>query len=72
MATESARVAQRCEEAKESRKLNLTRCDLRKFPDAIFFLMKNTDLQILSLTDNALKTIPAKLGVKMPSITSKC
>ena len=72
MATESARVAQRCEEAKESRRLDLSRCDLRKFPDAIFFLMKHTELQSLSVSGNALKSIPAKLGAKMSSITGKC
>lgn len=69
MAQESAKVAQRCEEAKASGHLNLEDCDLRKFPDAVFFLMREVELQSVNLAHNALKKIPPKLGTKFTTIT---
>ena len=69
MAEESARVSQRCQEAKATRQLMLDGCDLRKFPDAIFFFVKDVDLQTTSLANNQLKKIPAKLGLKFTTIT---
>ena len=73
MAEQSARVAQRCEEAKATCELRLDSCDLRKFPDAVFFLMKGVDLQTVTLAYNNLTKIPAKLGAKFSTITSeKC
>ena len=71
MAEESARVAQRCEEAKSTSELLLCECGLRKFPDAVFFLMKGTELDKVDLSHNQLQKIPAKLGTKFASITSK-
>lgn len=71
-AEESARVARRCEEAKSSSELVLDGCDLRKFPDAIFFLMKEVELVKVNLSHNQLQKLPAKLGLKFASITSKC
>ena len=69
MAAESARVALRCEEAKQSKKLDLSSCGLRKFPDSVFFLVRDTPLQALSLANNDLTRIPAKLPTKMSTIT---
>ena len=69
MATESARVAQRCEAGKESLHLSLDNCDLRKFPDAVFFLMREVELQRVSLAHNQLQMIPIKLGLKFTTIT---
>ena len=71
MAEQSARVAQRCEEAKATCELRLDSCDLRKFPDAVFFLMKGVDLQTVTLAHNSLTKIPAKLGAKFSTITSE-
>lgn len=70
MASEAAKVAQRCEEAKGSHCLDLCHCDLRKFPDAIIFLMKGTELQSVLLANNQLKSIPDKLCTKFTTITS--
>lgn len=70
MASEAARVAQRCEEAKGTCHLDLCHCDLRKFPDAIFFLMKGTELQSVLLAHNQLKSIPEKFCTKFATITS--
>ena len=72
MAEQSAKIAQRCEEAKSTCELNLDACDLRKFPDAVFFLMKEVKLQSVSLAHNSLTKIPGKLGVKFSSITCEC
>ena len=69
MAEESARVAQRCEAGKESLELLLDGCDLRKFPDAVFFLMREVALQRVSLAHNQLQRIPSKLGLKFTTIT---
>lgn len=71
MAAESARVALRCEEAKHSRQLNLSGCGLRKFPDSVFFIVRDTPLQTLSLANNNLVRVPSKLGAKMTTITSE-
>lgn len=71
MAEESARIALRCEEAKSSLELLLNSCGLRKFPDAIFFLLKGIDLMKISLSENQLQKIPAKVGLKFVTITSK-
>ena len=71
MAAESARVALRCEEAKQSGKLDLSGCGLRKFPDSVFFLVRDTPLHALSLANNDLTRIPAKLATKMPTVTGK-
>lgn len=70
MAAESARIALRCEEAKTSLVLDLSNCDLRKFPDSVFFIVRNVNIKELSLVGNNLTRIPAKLGAKMSSVTS--
>ena len=69
MAEESALVARRCQEAKETRTVSLEGCGLRKFPDAIFFLLKDVRLQSVSLFGNQLQRIPAKLTEKFSTIT---
>lgn len=71
MAEGSARVAQRCEEAKSSLELVLDHCGLWKFPDAIFLLMKDVELAKVNLSHNQLKKIPAKFGLKFANISSK-
>lgn len=62
MAEESALIAKRCQEARETRKLSLEGCGLRKFPDAVFFLMKGVQLESVNLSGNQLKKIPSKLA----------
>ena len=71
MAAESARVARRCEEAKESYHLDLTSCELRKVPDAIYLLMKGIPLDSIELSHNDLKVLPSKFGTKLITIKSK-
>jgi Leucine-rich repeat (LRR) protein len=69
MASETAKVVQKCDEAKETRTLDLSTCDLRKFPDAVYFLMKDTPLETLSLSHNQLKVIPRKFPTKFTTLT---
>ena len=71
MAEESALVARRCLEAKETLKLSLDGCGLRKFPDAVFFLLRDVRLQSANLSGNQLKKIPAKLAENFSTITCK-
>ncbi len=61
MAAEVAQVAQRCEEAKISKELLLNSCSLRKFPDAVFFILKGVEIQQLSLADNQFPRLPTKV-----------
>ena len=71
MAEESALIARRCQEAKETRKLSLDECGLRKFPDAVFFQLRDVQLETVSLARNQLKKIPAKLPEAFSSVTCK-
>lgn len=71
MAQQSARVAQECEAAKDSLELILDNCDLRKFPEAVFFLMKDVQLKVVNLSHNQLQRLPPKLGSKFMSICGK-
>ena len=72
MAEGSAKVIQRCEAAKETRELLLDDSDLMKFPDAMFFLLKGVELDVVNLSHNALKKLPTKFGPEFKSITCKC
>ena len=69
MAEEAALVARRCQEATETCKLSLRGCGLRKFPDAVFFLLRDVRVESVDLSGNQLKQIPAKLAGKLSTIT---
>ena len=71
MAEESARIAQRCQEAKSVGELMLDHCGLMKFPDAVFFLLNGVELTKVSYSHNQLQKIPAKLCLKFSTITSE-
>ena len=67
-AKEAAEVARRCEDAKVSKELLLDRCGLRKFPDAIFFLLKHIGIAKVDLSRNELVRIPSKFGMVFSSV----
>ena len=69
MAEEAAEVARRCSEAKETGRLSLAACGLRKFPDAIFFLIRGAELRAADISRNSLSRIPAKLAQSLSTIT---
>lgn len=71
MAEEVSRVAQRCEEAKQSQILDLSHCELMSVPDAVFFILKNVTLTEVNLSHNSLKKLPNKLSTKFSTITCK-
>ena len=70
MGAESARIALKCGEAKNSSKLDLEKCGLRKIPDAIYLLMRGVELQNVSLAHNDITIVPSKFGTKLMTITS--
>ena len=69
MAEEAATVARCCQEAMETRRLSLGGCGLRKFPDAVFFLLRDVQVESVDLSRNQLKHIPAKLAEKFSTVT---
>merc|ERR1712110_360335 len=65
-----ARVVERVTTAQENGgHLDLSECQLTQIPDAIFLLMKNTNLQTCSLAGNLISKIPTKLAVSFSLIT---
>ncbi|BFZ17687.1 hypothetical protein BsWGS_20726 [Bradybaena similaris] len=64
-----AKVINRCDQAKEDKQLNLSRCDLTQVPDAVFLLLKNTTLESCNLSQNLIRRIPSKLAVKFSSLS---
>ncbi|KAH8288145.1 hypothetical protein KR054_003946 [Drosophila jambulina] len=63
------RVVQRCEDAKENHKLDLSKCELMQIPDAVYHLMRNTELQTCNLSGNVLKSVSPKFSQKFSVIT---
>ena len=60
MADDVARVAQRCDDAKENQQLNLSCCRLKKMPDAIYFILRDIHVESCNLDDNLLRILPGK------------
>ena len=71
MAAEVARVSQRCEEAKETKELVLDGCELKTFPDAIFFLLRGVELTRVSLARNSLRKMIPKIALSFTTISSE-
>ncbi|XP_023031390.1 leucine-rich repeat-containing protein 20 isoform X1 [Drosophila willistoni] len=63
------RVVRRCEDAKENNKLDLSQCELMQIPDAVYHLMRNTELQTCNLSGNVLKKVSPKFALKFSAIT---
>ncbi|XP_023160292.1 leucine-rich repeat-containing protein 20 isoform X1 [Drosophila hydei] len=63
------RVVRRCEDAKENHKLDLSQCELMQIPDAVYHLMRNTELQTCNLSGNVLKKMTPKFALKFSTIT---
>ncbi|KAL7744387.1 hypothetical protein ACLKA6_001776 [Drosophila palustris] len=63
------RVVRRCEDAKENHKLDLSQCELMQIPDAVYHLMRNTQLQTCNLSGNVLKKVTPKFALKFNAIT---
>ncbi|CAG4926224.1 unnamed protein product [Colias eurytheme] len=69
MASAVTRVILRCEEAQETQNLDLSECQLMQVPDAVYHLMRHTELKSCDLSGNVITKIPPKFTVKFSLIT---
>uniref|UniRef100_A0A182NRK0 Leucine-rich repeat-containing protein 20 n=1 Tax=Anopheles dirus TaxID=7168 RepID=A0A182NRK0_9DIPT len=69
MASIVAKVVNRCEEAVETKILNLSECELIQVPDAVYHLMRHTELKTCDLSSNVITKISPKFAVKFSFIT---
>ncbi|GBP72267.1 Leucine-rich repeat-containing protein 20 [Eumeta japonica] len=69
MALAVTRVILRCEEAQETLALDLSECQLMQVPDAVYHLMRHTELKSCDLSGNVITKIPPKFAVKFSLIT---
>lgn len=63
------RVVGRCDEAKDNNNLDLSECQLMQVPDAVYHLMRHTELKACNLSSNVITKIPPKFAVKFSLIT---
>lgn len=49
--------------------LDLSECELMQVPDAVYHLMRNTELKTCDLSSNVIKRIPPKFAIKFNFIT---
>ncbi|XP_028137461.1 leucine-rich repeat protein soc-2 isoform X1 [Diabrotica virgifera virgifera] len=63
------RVIGRCNDAKENENLDLSDCQLMQVPDAVYHLMRHTELKTCDLSDNVITKIPPKFAAKFNQIT---
>ncbi|KAL3075182.1 hypothetical protein niasHS_013405 [Heterodera schachtii] len=61
-------VMNRCEEAKASGFLDLSDCSLMYIADAIYMVLRGSQINRCSLKDNKLKKFPVKLVTKFPDM----
>lgn len=63
------RVVERCDDAKENNNLDLSECELIQVPDAVYHLMRHTELKTCDLSGNVITKISPKFAVKFSLIT---
>lgn len=63
------RVVTRCNDAQENNNLDLSECQLMQVPDAVYHLMRHTELKGCNLSGNVITKIPPKFAVKFSLIT---
>ncbi|KAB0802653.1 hypothetical protein PPYR_04839 [Photinus pyralis] len=63
------RVVGRCNDAKENSNLDLSNCQLMQVPDAVYHLMRHTELKTCDLSENVITKIPPKFAAKFSLIT---
>ncbi|XP_033644262.1 leucine-rich repeat-containing protein 40-like [Asterias rubens] len=68
-AEEVTRVVHRCEQANEDGKLDLSRCLLTSFPDAVFHLTRQATVESCDLSHNELKKLTLKFAKKFTLLT---
>ncbi|XP_065170144.1 leucine-rich repeat protein soc-2 homolog isoform X1 [Atheta coriaria] len=70
MASAVTRVIHRCEDAQETQQLDLSECQLMQVPDAVYHLMRHTELKSCDLSGNDITKISPKFTVKFSLISS--
>ncbi|XP_069124029.1 leucine-rich repeat-containing protein 20-like [Argopecten irradians] len=68
MATEAALVANRLQEAKETKRIDLTSCGLMEVPEAIYIFLKHTPVESCTFSKNVLKRIPPRFPMAFKTI----
>ncbi|CAB0007566.1 unnamed protein product [Nesidiocoris tenuis] len=63
------RVVGRCNDAKENNNLDLSECQLMQVPDAVYHLLRHTELKACNLSSNVITKIPPKFAVNFSLIT---
>ena len=63
------KVVHRCDDAKMNNTLDLSECQLMQIPDAVFHLMRNTELQACTIAHNVISKIPPKLALNFTTVT---
>lgn len=69
MAYQVTEVVRRCHEASENQKLDLSECSLIQVPDAVYHLMRHTELKSCDLSGNVITKISPKFATKFSLIT---
>ncbi|XP_061400865.1 leucine-rich repeat-containing protein 20 isoform X2 [Musca vetustissima] len=69
MAHQVVKVVERCDIANETQNLDLSECELMQIPDAVYHLMRNTELKTCDLSGNVIKKISPKFALKFTLIT---
>ncbi|KAK7580696.1 hypothetical protein V9T40_001325 [Parthenolecanium corni] len=69
MAHAVTKVIHRCESASESENLDLSECQLMQVPDAVYHLMRHTELKSCNLSGNSITKIPPKFAVNFNLIS---
>jgi Leucine-rich repeat (LRR) protein len=63
------RVVHRCHEGQRSQVLDLSACTLKSFPDAVYFLLRNTRLLSCMLEQNQISRLPGKFFFNFDALT---
>ncbi|XP_025830400.1 leucine-rich repeat-containing protein 20 isoform X2 [Agrilus planipennis] len=69
MANQVTRVVHRCEDALETLNLDLSNCQLMRVPDAVYHLMRHTELKTCDLSENDITKITPKFTTNFSLIT---
>uniref|UniRef100_A0A336LJ76 CSON005652 protein n=1 Tax=Culicoides sonorensis TaxID=179676 RepID=A0A336LJ76_CULSO len=69
MARQVVNVIIKCEEASESKHLDLSECQLIQVPDAVYHLMRHTELTTCDLSSNVITKISPKFVLKFSLLT---
>jgi len=63
------RVVRRVDDAKENNNLDLSNCQLIQVPDAVYFMMRDTQLKVCNLSSNVISRLTPKFPTSFNFIT---